>query len=413
MVRVAHLLQTPTALRCVTVLTFEEVLSGLLRASHRVHPEGIVPLLAEHLAQVAMDDVAIYLADPEQRVLVPVPGGEGPERRRMDIDDSPAGEAFRTERPVVGDPVGGTEASAGHPQRARMWFPLVDGAERLGVFAVTAATDALTWRRAEDVASVAASMVVSKLAYGDGLVIARRRKEMDVAAELRWSLLPPLTYVNDRVGISGLLEPAYEIAGDAFDYAVDGDLAHIAVFDAMGHGLEASRMANLAVGAYRNLRRQGAAPDELFTFVDETVRATFGPERFVTGHLAVLDTTTGLLGVINAGHPPPMLVRAGRVTDVRTPPRLPFGLGADETSSTELMLQPGDVVLFFTDGVTEARSTDGEVFGRGRLAELLGQSMGTDPLAETARRLCHAVLDHQQGRLQDDATLLLVAWYGA
>jgi serine phosphatase RsbU (regulator of sigma subunit) len=76
-------------------------------------------------------------------------------------------------------------------------------------------------------------------------------------------------------------------------------------------------------------------------------------------------------------------------------------------------LEPGDTLLFFTDGVTEARSPEGEEFGRGRLGDLLVRAVASDEVpAETMRRLSHAVLEHQQGRLQDDATLLMLRWKG-
>ena len=76
-------------------------------------------------------------------------------------------------------------------------------------------------------------------------------------------------------------------------------------------------------------------------------------------------------------------------------------------------IEPGDAVLFLTDGVIEARSPGGEFFGRTRLAKLwLDVGRGGELPAEILRRLCHGILDHQQGRLQDDATLLMVVWTG-
>ncbi|MCU1488621.1 MAG: protein serine/threonine phosphatase [Acidimicrobiaceae bacterium] len=392
--------------------SYEDVISALLTATHRLHPERIVALLASCLSQLSMTDMVLYLADSEQRVLVPL-DGDGPNRPPLSIDDSAAGRAFRTET-AVETPL----TAPPEPGAVRLWAPVVDGAERLGVLAVTAVPGERLRRRLHDVATIAATLVVAKLPYGDALVVACRRRPMDLAAELRWDSLPPLTHVNDQIEISGRLEPAYEIAGDAFDYAINGDLAHIAIFDAMGHGLDASRTADLAVAAYRNARRRGGSPEQLFAFVDETARRVLDAGGYLTGQIAELDLGTGRLLLLNAGHPPPILVREGTASDVSLVPRLPFGLGSALTDraagpgAAELSLHPGDVVLLFTDGVTEARSLSGEVFGRDRLVQMLLDTMVEGPIAETARRLCHAVLDHQKGRLQDDATLVLVRWTG-
>jgi hypothetical protein len=350
-----------------------------------------------------MDDAVVYLVDVDQRLLVPLDGGDS-----LSIDTTLAGRAFRTEQILDG-----TVDDHGNGRR-RLWIPIIDGAERIGMLAVSVDDlDDLIRQRVQAVASLVALLVVSKLPYGDALVCARRLRPMDLAAELRWEILPPLTYVNDRIAISGILEPAYEVAGDSFDYALNGDLVHVAIIDAMGHGLEASQIANVAAGAYRNARRSGADLSGMFMAMDEVVSSQFGVEKFVTGQLGVLDASTGLLRWINAGHPVPILLRGHRVVDVELSPCLPIGMGDVPTTDAELALEPADTVLFFTDGVIEARSPDGHQFGRERLADLLVRAAAAgETVAETVRKLCHAVLDHQQGRLQDDATLLLLSWHG-
>ncbi|MDQ3898531.1 MAG: serine/threonine-protein phosphatase, partial [Actinomycetota bacterium] len=297
----------------------------------------------------------------------------------------------------------------------RLWVPLMDGADRVGVLGVTvAAVDQVTIDRALHIASITAGLVVSKSAFGDTLVLTRRRRETDLAAEMRWSMLPPLTFTNDRVAIAGMLEPAYEIAGDAFDYAVNGDVAHMAIIDAMGHGLEASRMANLAVGSYRHSRRHGMDLVQTFTAMDAVVADQFGLERFVTGQLATLDLAGGRLEWVNAGHPRPLLLRGRRpIEDLACETSLPLGLGSVPVQVAEVSLEPGDSVLFLTDGVIEARSPDGDLFGRSRLSRLWADAATSGEVpAEVMRKLGHSVLDHQKGRLQDDATLLLVVWTG-
>jgi hypothetical protein len=386
----------------------ERALGSLLEAGHRLAPDEVAVTVAHHMAAIGMDDVAVYLVDLDQRRLVPLgPAGSTP-GELLDIDATPAGHAFRTQEAVpVPAPAGGG---------TRVWLPLIDGADRLGVLATTVAeADDLTCARAMHMASIAAGLVVSKSAYGDNLVLTRRLRDMDLAAELRWSMLPPLTFTNDRVALAGMLEPAYEIAGDAFDYAVNGDVAHLAIIDAMGHGLEASRMANLAVGSYRHSRRRGLDLEETFAAMDGVVADQFGTEKFVTGQLVRLDLPTGRLTWVNAGHPRPLLWRDGRpADDLHCQTSLPLGMGYVPAEVAEVRLEPGDAVLFLTDGVVEARSPGGEFFGRDRLAQMwLEVGAGGELPAEILRRLCHSILDHQQGRLQDDATLLMVVWTGA
>jgi serine phosphatase RsbU (regulator of sigma subunit) len=114
-----------------------------------------------------------------------------------------------------------------------------------------------------------------------------------------------------------------------------------------------------------------------------------------------------------AGHPPPLLLRGRKVVaELANDPVLPFGLrGRPKLGSADL--EPGDAVLLYTDGVTEARAADGDLFGLDRLTDLLEQEAASGrPPEEMLRRLVRALLEHQNGGLRDDATLLLVQWTG-
>lgn len=133
----------------------------------------------------------------------------------------------------------------------------------------------------------------------------------------------------------------------------------------------------------------------------------------ITGVLAELDQRTGRLRVISAGHPSGLVIRRGKVVTVLPPPTaLPVTLGEHRPPVViEEALEPGDDVLFYTDGITEAGSRDGEPFGVDRLIDFTVRALADDlPLPETARRLVHAILAHQDNRLQDDATVLLLRW---
>ncbi len=172
-------------------------------------------------------------------------------------------------------------------------------------------------------------------------------------------------------------------------------------------------MATVATAAFRNARRRGCL---LLTTVEEIDRAiadNFQPGQFVTGILAELDLGTGSLTWHLAGRPAPLLLRAGRVVKTLiAEPDLPFGLGGSRRSRLE-RLEPGDRLLAFTDGVIEARSPDGELFGVDRLADLVAREEAAGvPPPETMRKLMHAVLDYQAEGLRDDATAVLVEWQG-
>ncbi len=317
----------------------------------------------------------------------------------QEIDTTLAGRAFQAERSVVATDT--------------VWVPLVNGAERLGVLHVrTPDTSDEVLRRLEDVAGLVSALIVTKSRYGDALVMARRTQPMSLAAELRWSILPPLTFTGDHVGIACELEPAYDVAGDCFDYAVDDGVLHLSVMDAMGHGLEACRLANLATAAYRSARRQGLDLPATYRLIDGCLRDQFGDEHFVTAQLATLDVARGTLEWVNAGHPHPLLLRRGRATELRSEPALPLGLGDATPVPSRASLEPSDALLFFTDGIVEAGSPGGERFGAGRLLDLTCRALSDrQTLAETVRRLVRAVQAHRDGPLADDATIVCVDWH--
>ena len=393
----------PTRKDVVGEIPSSEWVGELLSEAQFAVPDDMPGLLAKHARRLGAMDAAIFLVDYEQRVLTPLPEPGGPERESVSVEGTLAGRAFSTLSPQwSGD---GT----------LLWVPMVEGNERLGVVGYQLSgptTDTLLESVVKLTAQIA-ELVTTKSKYGDFFEYYRRREPMSIASELAWQLLPPLTFGTDRVVISGALAPAYDVGGDSFDYGVNGECARIAVFDAMGHGLEAGLLATVAVAAYRNCRRRGLKLAETVAAVDEAISVRFGPERFVTAVLAELHLGTGSFRWFRAGHPAPLLLRGSKV--VKTlwgNTGLPLGLGSPGLESEEA-LEPGDHVVFFTDGVTEARSPDGTFFGTDRLADLVSRaSAGGNPPPETLRRLVHSILDHQAGDLQDDATAVLVEWKG-
>lgn len=381
-------------------------LTSLLEAAGDAPPERIPALVAD--AGRLMDvEVTVHRIDHEQRCLVRL-GGAGPGgHQRLGLDSTMAGRAFRTIQVVASDREG----------RPCLWVPVLDGADRVGVLEIhvesaAAVHDPLLREQCTMLASLLGHVLIAMEPYGDGLERPRRNRPMAPAAELIWQQLPPLTAATDSFVLAGRLEPSYEVGGDAFDYALSEETVSLGVFDAVGHGIQAALMAAAALAAYRSVRRDGRSVFDQARAIDDVVSSTFPQSAFVTGVVAEVDIRSGRLRYVNAGHPSPLLLRDGRVVkELDGGRRVPFGLETGDLVVGEEVLQPGDWLAMYTDGITEARDTSGAWFGEARLTEFLGRAMAAgQPPAETVRRLTNAVLEHQSGLLQDDASVLLARW---
>jgi serine phosphatase RsbU (regulator of sigma subunit) len=386
-----------------------KALPQLLRQSHHARPEDLPEMAMRTAPLLDATTLVMYLVDHQQRFLMPLLGGSAPQRETLRVDGTLAGRAFGMVTPCPNEAEDGPYT---------LWVPLLDGAERVGVLEVVA--DAPLSPEAADecvaVASLLAELIVTRSFYSDTIERIRRRHPMQLAAEMLRAQLPPLSFSTGHLLISGVLEPSYDVGGDAFDYAVNGDTAHLALFDAAGHGsaggMRSVILASLALAAYRNARRAGLDLTATYHHIDDAVRA-HDRAGMITAVLAELDQHTGVLRVISAGHPGGIVIRAGKVVKVLpTPTALPVVLGDRRPPVVvEEALEPGDWVLLYTDGIIEARNPAGEQFGLDRLFDFAVRAIADQlPPPETARRLVHAILDYQDDRLQDDATVLLTEW---
>jgi Stage II sporulation protein E (SpoIIE) len=386
-------------------------LVDLVMLARRTDPTDIEAVVAAAGELLGASTTVAYLASYSESHLVPLASPQSADRRDLNVDGSVAGRAFTT-----GDPVLVPRGTTGS---RTLWVPLLDTHARVGVLEIVLPGDEVDEAlvaRAVDVAAVLAEAVVSRSRFGDVIEFTRRRTPLSVAAELQWSLLLPQTYASDRVQLAASLEPSTEVAGDSYDYAVNGEVLYLAIVDSMGHGLTSGMVASVALSAYRNARRGLANLIESAHAIDDAVAATTDGGRFVTALLAELDLRNGQLRCLSAAHPAPLLLRDGRGRELEIEPVPPLGLGLwrDNATISELSLQPDDLLLLYTDGVVEARGgREGGLFSLERLADfVLREADAGLSAAEVLRRLNRAILDYQGGQLQDDATTLLVRWLG-
>ncbi|HUF97886.1 MAG TPA: PP2C family protein-serine/threonine phosphatase [Ilumatobacter sp.] len=385
----------------------EERLAQMVDAAARTPASDVLGLLDVMRRLLGASAVRFYVADYALRCLQQIDraGNVGEPHR---IEGTFVGRVFTADEVQVSDSAG-TEPTT-------VSLPLMEGTSRIGVLQL----DYDEWNGVapDPFDPIVATFVMSwtlKSRYSDASARARRAEPMSVEAEVQWDLIPPLSCSTPEVALSAILQPAYEIGGDSFDYAVDAAHLEFAITDAVGHGLSAVLMSAAAINSLRNARRAQIGLVAAYEQADRSVAAQFGHSNFVTALMGNLDLQSGVLTWINAGHVLPMLVRNGTFAGtLACKPSRPLGLGGAVVEVAETSLQRGDRVLFYTDGITESRSSAGAFFGDDRLADFLVRAALERPsVHETVRRLSENVFDFSDGVLRDDATMLLMEWHGA
>ena len=329
----------------------------------------------------------------------------------LSLDGGPAEEALRTQTVQVVAPRPGSRNGAGSGQWVVL-APVTERGEALGLLQLSlpAEPDPVVLSQIARIAHILSFVVIANRRHTDLFEWGQRSTPFTLPAEIQRRLLPAaFTCEAGAFTLSAWLEPAASIGGDTFDYCLARDVLHLSVTDAMGHGVASALTATLCVGSLRNTRRLGGALVEQAAAANLALfehAADMATEAFATGLLGRLDLRTGTLALVNAGHVSPYLCRAGAVTPVGLPVDLPLGMFADtEYRSTDLVLEPGDRLVLVTDGMLERGAATLD------LTAEISRSRALHP-RETTRRLTDKVLETCGPALADDATLLVVDWYG-
>jgi serine phosphatase RsbU (regulator of sigma subunit) len=293
--------------------------------------------------------------------------------------------------------------------RWRVLAPVTNRGEALGVLELV-----LPAAPGEpDLADVAAAahalayVVVANRRFTDLFEWGQRSVPLSLAAEIQHRLLPgTYTCESAQFTLAGWLEPAGDIAGDTFDFSLDRETLHLSMTDAMGHGVEAALLATVLVSGLRNARRAGFGLGEQARSANAELARHVQQSQFVTGQVARIDLRTGSAQVVNAGHPAPLRLRAGRVEPVDLEPDVPFGTAPDHRYAVQaLSLEPGDRLLFVTDGMLERNAAGVD------LTTHVLESAGMHP-RQAVQHINRAVLAATGGVLQDDATIMCLDWHG-
>jgi phosphoserine phosphatase RsbU/P len=241
----------------------------------------------------------------------------------------------------------------------------------------------------------------------------RMEQEINIARDMQQALLPRNFRDYPHLSVSGINFPCLSVGGDYFDVFPLGDnRTAFLIADVSGKGLGAALLATLLQGALSGMTL-GTDPALAFNHINRFLCDHAEVGRYATMFFGIVDEL-GHLEYINAGHPSPFLIRKGVAEDIFTEGSYPVGLVPEaEYTAVCLKLEPGDTVVLFSDGVTEAMDPGEELFGVPRLREVLTGHMQT-PLDELQRTVLESVENFARGASQaDDLTLLLVRYRAA
>ncbi|MFI9803609.1 PP2C family protein-serine/threonine phosphatase [Streptomyces sp. NPDC052301] len=377
------------------------------RALRTAAPHELLDAVRHVLVQeYAAQAVELYLADYGLTVLQPVsvlPLTAAP----VSVHNSPAGRAFGSQEPFVEDVDGGA---------VHVHLPVTVRGDRLGVLTVAlpdeeGARDLLG--ELADIAEVLAHEVVVAERDTDLYLQARRKDRLTLAAEMQWQLLPGRACSRPEYELGAQLEPAYAIYGDNFDWSATGDRLTLYVTNGMGEGIEASLLTNLAINALRNARRAGIAIDDQAALADQAVYAHYQGRCYLSVLMLDFELATGRAKLVDAGSPQLLRLRDGVVERVTFEAQLPLGM-FEETDYTaqDFQVEPGDRLVFVSDGVYEVASPGGEAYGDAALARAI-MSTRLLPAAEVPRAILRELTGHRgQSLPKDDALVLCLDWRG-
>jgi phosphoserine phosphatase RsbU/P len=236
------------------------------------------------------------------------------------------------------------------------------------------------------------------------------KRDLEIAREIQLAMLPREMVTGGGLEAYGFTRPANTVGGDFYDVLPmpDGRLV-IGLGDVAGKGSPAALLMALTLAILRTLVDEGMSPVALMERLNAQVWRHAPGSRFVTLCLAVFDPTTGALTYVNAGQTPPLIRRANGSTDRLSDGGVALGMFDLATYSASINdLQPGDILVFYSDGITEAEDRTGVPFDESGLLRVMGQHWWQDA-ATLGKAIVKAVEDHAvDTRLADDLTVLAI-----
>jgi sigma-B regulation protein RsbU (phosphoserine phosphatase) len=243
------------------------------------------------------------------------------------------------------------------------------------------------------------------------------RQELEIARTLQLSVLPRAEPDTSAAHVSALMIPAKEVGGDFYDYFVlDEQRLALVIADVSGKGVPAAFFMAISRTLLKSIASFMREPAQVIERLNDELCADNEQTMFVTAFFGVLDLTTGTMEYVNAGHCVPLLQRADKTVETLPPQGQNVALAVmDGLPFTQARLQfaPGDTLLLYTDGVTEAANAEAALFGDARLMDLIRSGVGV-AAEDLPQFVLQAVRNFEAGAAQaDDITMVALRYVGA
>ena len=298
-------------------------------------------------------------------------------RQAVLTQDAQADERFRMRESVVLQGI-----------RSAMCAPLYDNREVIGLIYVDTRNQGVSFRPQDlwlltNLANIAALKIYNARLEEKSRLKELMDREIEQAAEIQNRLLPEAAPSIPGYEVTGHVTPARTVGGDYYDFVALGTgSTAIVIGDVSGKGMAAALLMASVQAVFRTLADTEAEPADLVTSLNKHLLRNTNPNKFVTFFYGDLERSSGTLRYVNAGHNPPYLVRASGEVEILPAGGCALGVFAEaKYEDGRIVMEPGDLLVLYTDGVTESQDKDEEMFGEERLMAVLVANRGASAKA--------------------------------
>jgi serine phosphatase RsbU (regulator of sigma subunit) len=408
------------AARMWTLHEIHRAISGTLSLS-----ELLDLILARCFDMLQPEEGAIMLRGPDGTLANAAsrrlaPGGAPVTVPRRIVDEV----AGKSQPALVLDAAGderfvGSQSIASSGIRSIVAAPLVDAEGTLGLITLCSriAVRQFTQADLDMLVSIASAVAlrVRNVALADELAARRvMEHELALAHDVQMAMLPrPLT-LGPEVSVSAQLKPARSVGGDLYDFVVDGDRLWFIVADVAGKSIAAALYMAIVRTLFRAVARGEDGVEQVAGRMNQELARDNESMMFVTAAIGCLNVRTGVVVLVDAGHTPVVIGgTSAEVAVAAVPKGMALGVVADVVyTSAWLTLEPGGMLVVYTDGLTDARDTRGAMFGEDRLHQAIAAGCGGTPASLVAGVIGQVENFAAGAPPEDDLTLLAIQYHG-